>query len=228
MVVEDGRIAAVGLSGGSGGSLAVAGFVDLQVNGFAGIDFTTADLDGYRATSRALALTGVTSALATIPTTAPEQYGPALDVARTACAGAMPGTRFAGVHLEGPFLSPVRAGAHRVGWLRPPDVSLARRWTAAAPIALMTVAPELPGAIELIATLRAAGTMISLGHTDAVKAEAHRGFDAGATMVTHLWNAQRQPTSREPAVGGVGLARSDVYVGVICDLDWTFPERSRR
>ena len=123
-----------------------------------------------------------------------------------------------GVHLEGPFLSAERRGAHREDWLRPPDLALVDEWLAAAPVALMTLAPELPGAIDVIRRLRAGGVIVSLGHTDALGTTAHEAFDAGASMVTHLWNAQRQPTSRQPAVGGVGMARSDVHVGVICDL----------
>jgi len=123
-----------------------------------------------------------------------------------------------GLHLEGPFLSPLRRGAHREDWLRTPDCALVEQWLAAAPIALMTLAPELPGALELIGLLRSRRVVASLGHTDATADVAHAAFDAGATMVTHLWNAQRQPTSRQPAVGGVAMARADVHVGVICDL----------
>jgi N-acetylglucosamine-6-phosphate deacetylase len=122
------------------------------------------------------------------------------------------------VHLEGPFLSAVRKGAHRADWLRPPDRALVDLWLAAGPVMLMTVAPELPRAIELIRHLRLRGIVVSLGHTDAVAAEAHAGFDAGASMVTHLWNAQRPIASREPAVGGVALSRPDVFVGMIADF----------
>ena len=129
-----------------------------------------------------------------------------------------PGARVLGVHLEGPFLSAVRRGAHREDWLRPPDPALVDEWLAAAPIAMVTLAPELPGALDVVRRLRARGVVVSLGHTDALGAIAHEAFDAGASMVTHLWNAQRQPTSRQPAVGGVGMARADVHVGVICDL----------
>lgn len=220
VAIDDGLIAAIGLSGQQtrSGRLAVPGFVDVQVNGYAGIDFTTADLDGYRTASSALARTGVTTAVATVPTASPADYAPALAVARAACSSPMPGTRYLGVHLEGPFLSPQRAGAHRVDWLLPPDLELARWWLAQGPIVMMTLAPELAGATELIEALVGEGVIVALGHSDAGKSVAQRAFDAGASMVTHLWNAQRQPTSREPALGGVGLARHDVHVGVICDL----------
>jgi N-acetylglucosamine-6-phosphate deacetylase len=153
-----------------------------------------------------------------MPTAPPDRYPAALATASAVQRLAAPGARVLGVHLEGPFLSPLRRGAHREDWLRRPDIALVEAWRAAGPVVLMTLAPELPGALELIAHLRSAGIVVSLGHTDATADEAHAAFDAGASMVTHLWNAQRQPTSREPAVGGVGMARADVHVGVICDL----------
>jgi len=218
VLVDDGVVVAVGASPAGRAGLAVPGFVDLQVNGFAGVDLSTADLDGYRTVSEAVGRTGVTSFLATIPTAAPESYDPALAVARDAVGADLPGARVIGVHLEGPFLSPERPGAHRTGWLLPPDPDLCDRWLAAAPVVLMTVAPELDGALDLIGHLCDRGVVVSLGHTDARAATAHLGFDAGATMVTHLWNAQRPITSREPAVGGAGLARDDVVLGIIGDL----------
>ncbi len=82
----------------------------------------------------------------------------------------------------------------------------------------MTLAPELDGAKEVIDLLRRQGIVVSAGHTDATAAEAHVAFDTGVTMVTHLWNAQRQITSREPGLAGVALTRSDVFVGLIADL----------
>jgi N-acetylglucosamine-6-phosphate deacetylase len=218
VVVVGDRVRDVGVVPAGTSGTAVPGFVDLQVNGFAGVDFTNADLDGYRAASSAMARHGVTTFLATIPTAHPDRYPGALATVEEAHATTLPGARVGGVHLEGPFLSPVRKGAHRADWLRVPDRALVDLWLATAPVMLMTLAPELPGAIELIAHLHRCGVVVSLGHTDAVAVEAHAGFDAGASMVTHLWNAQRPIASRDPAVGGTALARSDVFVGMIADL----------
>jgi N-acetylglucosamine-6-phosphate deacetylase len=122
------------------------------------------------------------------------------------------------VHLEGPFLAPARRGAHRADWLRPPDVALLDDLLSRAPVRLVTLAPELDGAGELIDHLVAAGVTVALGHSDADAATAHAAFDRGAGAVTHLWNAQRQVTSREPGLAGVALARPDVAVCVIADL----------
>ena len=145
--------------------------------------------------------------LPTIPTTAPDTYASALAAAADVIAEPPPGARPIGIHLEGPFLSPKRPGAHRPEWLRPPDCALASAFCDAGPIALMTLAPELDGAGELIDLLRRRGVVVSAGHSDATAAEAYAAFDAGVTMVTHLWNAQRQITSREPGLAGVALAR---------------------
>jgi N-acetylglucosamine-6-phosphate deacetylase len=218
LVVDGGRVAAVGSRPAGRGGVACPGFVDVQVNGFAGVECCRADDDGYRHAAAALARTGVTAWLPTIPTAAPERYAPALGAARRAQRAAPAGARVLGVHLEGPFLSARRAGAHPRQHLRMPDLDLADRFLAAGPVALVTVAPELPGATELIAHLVARGVVVSLGHTDAEEAAARAAFDAGARAVTHLWNAQRPMTGRDAAVGGVALARGDVFVGVIADL----------
>jgi N-acetylglucosamine-6-phosphate deacetylase len=218
VTIADGRVVDVGVAPAGRGGLAVPGFVDVQVNGFAGVDFVSADLDGYARASQAIGRSGVTSFLATIPTAAPDAYDAALAVAAAAVAGPLPGARAVGVHLEGPFLSPERPGAHRPDWLRSPDLGLCDTWLAAAPIALVTVAPELDGGLALVEHLARRDVVVSLGHTDARATTAHAAFDAGASMVTHLWNAQRPITSREPAVGGAGLVREGVSVGIICDL----------
>lgn len=218
VMVDGDAVCAVGLLPAGRRRLAVPGFVDVQVNGMAGVDFTATDLAGYETASIAMARTGVTAFLATLPTTARENYEPALDVATTAAARPLPGARCAGVHLEGPFLSPLRAGAHRVDWLQSPDVGLIETWRAAAPIVLVTLAPELEGATDVIRHLRANNVIISLGHTDATGPQAHAAFDAGASMVTHVWNAQRPVTAREPGVAGTALVRTGVAVCGICDL----------
>src|SRR5204862_3908254 len=115
-------------------------------------------------------------------------------------------------HLEGPFLAPARAGAHRVEHLVPPDLALADRLLAAAPVALLTVATEVPGCLALVRHLVARGVVVSIGHSDAGAGEAGAAFDAGARAVTHLWNALRPPPAREPGAVGVALSRSDVTV----------------
>jgi N-acetylglucosamine-6-phosphate deacetylase len=101
---------------------------------------------------------------------------------------------------------------------------LLERLLAAGPVRQMTLAPELPGALELVTRLRAADITVSLGHTDATAAEAHAGFDAGAATVTHLFNAMRPPGHRDPGVAFTALSRDDVVVQVILDGHHLAPE----
>lgn len=219
--VVDGRIAAVGLASTNGRGIAVAGFVDLQVNGFAGVDFLGADADGYARAGEALLETGVTAYLPTF-ITAPEAR-------LVAALGSVPrtngnGPRIVGVHVEGPFLSSRRLGAHPPEARRDPDVVLAARLLEAGPVVLMTLAPELPGAPELVTFLRERGVVVSCGHSDATAAEAHQAFDLGAATVTHLFNAMRPLTHRDPGIVGAALARPDIVVQIIVDGVHLAPE----
>ena len=214
VAVEDGAIAAVGL-GRAGGESGVAapGFVDLQVNGFAGVDFMAADASGWARAGEGLLATGVTAFQPTF-ITAPED-------ALADCLRGMPtggiGPRVIGAHVEGPFLSPKRLGVHRPGWQRSPDLGGLRRILDAGPVHQVTLAPELPGAIALIDELTARGVVVSAGHTDATAAEAHLAFDRGVRTVTHLFNAMRPAAPRDPGIAFAALARPDVIVQLIVD-----------
>lgn len=221
--VVDDVVAAVGLSPAGASGLAVPGFVDVQVNGYGGVAFTEpeVDLDGYRHASRTMARSGVTSFVLTIPTVAPDTYAALLPRSAEACRTDLGGARAVGVHLEGPFLNPVRRGAHREEWIQAPSIVAVDAMLDAAPVAIMTLAPEVAtgdGGLALIGHLRRRGVVVSLGHTDADAEQANDGYDAGATAITHLWNAHRPITSRDPGVGAVALTRPDVWVCAIADL----------
>jgi N-acetylglucosamine-6-phosphate deacetylase len=211
--VADGRIAAVGLNGAGGSGTAIPGLVDLQVNGFGGVDFAAADAAGYRRAGEALLECGVTAFQPTL-ISAPEEE-------LVAALGEVPrgpiGPRIVGAHLEGPFLSALRLGAHPVTARRDPDSSLLERLLAAGPVTEMTLAPELEGALELIDELHARGVVVSCGHSDATAEQANRAFDRGAATVTHLFNAMRPLGHRDPGIAGAALARDDVVVQLILD-----------
>lgn len=211
--IADGRIAEVGLNGTPGRGIATPGFVDLQVNGFAGVDFLTADGADYRRAGEALLRTGVTAYQPTLITSTEDELLAAL--AEVPSDGG--GPRILGVHLEGPFLSPYRLGSHPPEARRDPDADLLCRLLAAGPVAHVTLAPELPDAGALIDLLHERGITVSCGHSHATAAEAHAAFGRGVKTVTHLFNAMAPLTAREPGLAGAALAAPDVVVQVILD-----------
>src|SRR3954463_12334417 len=211
--VADGEISAVGLSASNGSGIASPGFVDLQVNGFAGVDFFSADREGYHRAGRALLECGVTAYQPTFITSPEELLVAAL--AEVPQNGAAP--RVLGAHLEGPFISPDRLGTHPADARRDPDVALLKRLLAAGPVSHVTLAPELSGALELVDLLHRRGVTVSCGHSDAAAAEARQAFARGATSVTHIFNAMRPFAAREPGLAGAALVSSDVVVQVILD-----------
>ena len=204
--IEDGEIAEIGLEGGGRG-IAAPGFVDVHIHGFAGVDFATADAEGYRRATEALLATGVTAYRPSFITAAEEELVAAL---REVPDGL-------GAHVEGPFISPLRLGMHPADGRRDPDAALLERLLAAGPVAHMTLAPELPGALEVIDTLLALRITAALGHTDATAEQAHAAFERGATHVTHLFNAMRPFGHRDPGMAGAALGREDVTVELILD-----------
>jgi len=212
--IGDGRILAVGVGGGGGRGVAIPGLVDLQVNGFGGVDFLDADADGYRRAGEALLETGVTAYLPTLISSPEEGL---LAAMREIPSGDARRPRVLGVHLEGPFLSPRRLGTHVSSARRDPDVALLDTLLDGGPVRLMTLAPELPGAEALIDRLLERGVIVSLGHSDATAAQANAAFDRGARMVTHIFNAMRPFSHRDPGIAGAALARGDVIVQMILD-----------
>jgi N-acetylglucosamine-6-phosphate deacetylase len=208
----DGVIGEVAL-GRAGRGIAVPGFVDLQVNGFGGVDFAAADAVGYRRAGEALLETGVTAFQPTFITAPVDDLVEAL---RAIPADGV-GPRILGAHLEGPFVSGEALGVHPASARLDPDPAVLQRLLEAGPVAQVTLAPELPGGLELIDLLRERGVVVSLGHSNATAAEAHAAFDHGARTVTHVFNAMRPFGHRDPGLAGVALAREDVVVQLILD-----------
>jgi N-acetylglucosamine-6-phosphate deacetylase len=225
VVVDGGVVAEVGVSPPGRADLAAPGFVDLQVNGFGGVDFLAAEAGGYRTAGRAMARNGVTAYQPTFISSPLDAYGPALEV-----AGSLEprpgGPRILGIHLEGPWLNPQWKGAHNPANLVEPDLEAAARLCAAGPVTYVTLAPELPGALELIGWLTARGIVVACGHCDADAHTAHAAFDRGARALTHIYNAHRRWAARDPGVAGVALVRRDVTVQAIVDHVHLAPEAS--
>ena len=198
------------------GLLLAPGYVDLQVNGVLGVDLTDRP-EGVWEVAAALPPFGVTSFLPTVITAPPSLYERALGAL---AAGPPPGWRGArplGWHFEGPMLSPRRPGAHPVEHLRAPSLGLVAGWARDAGVAMATVAPELPGALQVVEALADRGVVVSMGHTEATASEASAAVAAGARSATHLFNAMAPLGHREPGVAGLVLAGGDVAAGLIAD-----------
>ena len=232
VAVEDGRVSAMGegrpptspdvvLDRG----VLVPGLVDLQVNGGFGVDLGEADRDGWLRLARRLPETGVTSFCPTLITAPLESLGRGLALARD-LVGSATGARVLGAHLEGPFLAASRRGAHPEAHLLPP---LAEHVDALVEsgdgaLAIMTLAPELPGALDAVSRLRDAGAVVSLGHSDADAGTVHEAAARGATMVTHLFNAQSPLGHRAPGLPGAALADPRLTCGLIADSHHVAPD----
>ena len=206
-----------------------AGLVDIQINGAFGVDFISAADEDWDHVSRSLPATGVT---AYQPTYLTAPLGHLLGRLPNAAAAQQrqAGTgvaRILGIHLEGPFLSPAKHGVHEAKYLITPDRAAVDNVLGAPRrevVTMVTLAPELPGAIEAIERLTGAGIRVSVGHTDATAAQIKAAADAGATLVTHIFNAQRGLAHREPGVPGQAMADRRYYCGLIADLMHVVPE----
>jgi len=196
------------------GALAAPGFIDLHVHGGDGVDFSSASGEEI---GRAIALHarhGTTGLLATTLSAAPD---PLLAAVREIAAARAPG--LLGAHLEGPFLSPARAGAQDPAHIRDPDRAELERLleAGAGTVRIVTLAPERPRALATTALLRRAGVVAAVGHSDASWDEARAAFAAGATHAVHLFNGMRPLHHREPGVIGAALADPAVTCELICD-----------
>jgi len=229
--VVDGRIASVRTGASTGADVSapdgilIPGFIDLQINGAGGVDFLTAKTDAdWLRVGRYLASTGVTAFAPTLITSAPSVVREAL-IRWARLAARQPAPRIVGLHLEGPFLNPEFKGAHPVRYLRAPDPTYAAALLDAAggAVRMVTLAPELPGAREVIRLLRKRGCIVAAGHTGATYDQAQAAFSEGVTQVTHLFNAMRPVHHRDPGIVVAALQHPQVTVSLIADFVHTHP-----
>jgi N-acetylglucosamine-6-phosphate deacetylase len=205
------------------GATLVPSFIDIHIHGCAGHDVMEATPQALDAIGAYLASRGVGAYLPTTVTSTRDETlrslsGLATEIKRRrqdAPGGATP----LGIHLEGPFLSHRKRGVHTAALIETPSVPLFERFWQAAEghIQLMTIAPELPGAEELIAHATKQGVRCSLGHSDATVCEAQAGFHAGARSATHTFNAMRALDHREPGIAAFVLDQSALFAEIICD-----------
>jgi N-acetylglucosamine-6-phosphate deacetylase len=176
--------------------IVVPGFVDLHCHGGGGHVYTTGSVDSARAAAAFHLRHGTTTTLASLVSSPFELMRDATEAFAPLVADGV----IAGVHFEGPYLSAVRCGAQNPAYLRPPSLSelteLVR--VGAGAVRMVTIAPELPGALEAIRFLTGRGVIAALGHTDATYDQALAGVAAGGTVGTHVFNGMRPPHHREP------------------------------
>ncbi|WP_396448851.1 N-acetylglucosamine-6-phosphate deacetylase [Actinomadura sp.] len=232
--VADGVIAEAGEGRPAGepdvrlaGGLLAPGLVDLQVNGFFGHDMVDAGEEGWRTVVSRLPETGVTAFLPTFITAPVETQAAALRRTRDLLPKLPDGARVLGVHLEGPFLSEKRKGAHNAEYLTDPAPGAIATLLETGLVKLVTLAPERSGALDAIRTLTEAGVLVSVGHSDATAAQVRAAADAGARKVTHIFNAQTGVHHRDPGVAVQALIDDRLSPGLILDLHHVAAEVAR-
>ncbi|MGH6759969.1 MAG: N-acetylglucosamine-6-phosphate deacetylase [Phyllobacterium sp.] len=227
LIVRDGKVGEI-VSRGSvppdmettslNGGMLVPGFIDIQVNGGGGVLLNEEpNVDGIRTICAAHLPFGTTGLLPTLITDTPEITSATIAAGEEATRERVPG--FLGLHLEGPHLSLTHKGTHHPALIRPMDnTDLAKLLAAASelPVLLVTVAPETVTA-DQISAMADAGIIVSLGHSGSTYDIAANAAKAGATMVTHLFNAMSQMSHRSPNMVGAALETGSLYAGLIAD-----------
>jgi N-acetylglucosamine-6-phosphate deacetylase len=198
------------------------GFVDLHVHGAGKFDTRTEDPSHILKIAEIHGRSGVGAILPTIYSASLPEMRKNMEAVRKAMGMVQGDDRAAhilGVHLEGPFLNPARCGAlDKYSFIRPTLTSFKKLIAGFEDLVkIVTLAPEIPGALKVISHCRKLGIKVNMGHSDATYEEAINGKKAGATGITHLFNAMRPFHQREPGLVGLGLIDEDLYIEVVAD-----------
>jgi N-acetylglucosamine-6-phosphate deacetylase len=229
LLLEGGKIAALGQGPppvaqatrriDAAGRFIAPGFIDLHAQGFRGYDLWDPPEEHFLGAARQMAATGVTAAQASV-----DPAEAVCRIMRPRIGRAGGGTRILGLYFEAPFISPARRGAIPLDRVRPPSMDRARDILSHASgiLSMITIAPELPGALDLVRLFRSVAgpwgpVVVALGHTAATYEQAVAGLEAGMTHCTHLYNAMPAMGHREPGAAGAILAHPVASVEIICD-----------
>ncbi len=193
----------------------IPGLLDLQINGVSGVDFSTADDQQIARALNSLSASGTTSICPTVISSPIKQIQSQLNIFEN-LEQEVGSVRNLGVHLEGPYISSERRGAHALDYLRLPRDFEADSLDLTK-VKILTLASELPGADKLIAAARAAGAIVSLGHSNATSAETQQATLDGAQMCTHIFNGMREIHQREPGMAVAALVGNSLHFGIIAD-----------
>jgi N-acetylglucosamine-6-phosphate deacetylase len=234
ILIRDGVIEAVGarqdmrLPSGAAeisasGQTAIPGFIDVHIHGAGGHDVMEGTEQAMSAVAGTLARHGTTSFVATTVTASPDDTCRGVEgIARYIAhqfAALQPKAEVLGVHYEGPFISKVRRGVHPAEWIQLPSADLLQRFlrAAAGNARILTIAPELLGAVPCMKAARDAGVVVAMGHTDATYEQARAGIAHGARHAVHVYNAMRPFSHRDSGVIGAVLTSPDVTAELIAD-----------
>lgn len=200
----------------AGGMYVTPGLIDMHIHGCAGADTMDAAPDTLPVMSRFLASHGVTAFLPTTISSAGESINAAICAYRkykTACTAARP----LGLHLEGPYLNPLYTGAQPVTWLRKPNPAEYEAWLESGDVRMITLAPELDGALELVRAAVKSGIRAAAGHSDAAFEEALKAADEGLSISAHTFNGMGPLHHRRPGLVGAALSDERIYTELIAD-----------
>lgn len=197
----------------------VPAFIDLQVNGHGGVDLLGAKtIEDIRKVGCSLYAQGVGAYQPTLITGPLDRTIKVMKMIEEVRRSPHDDeAEVIGIHLEGPFLSPEKPGVHPTDFLMQPTQELLGRYVAAGTVTMVTLAPEIPGALDAIKFLSQMGVVVSLGHSNATTAQAHAGFDAGASTVTHIWNAMNKDQTPGVGLAGAALEREEIAIQMIVD-----------
>jgi len=198
------------------GMTLVPGFIDLQINGAFGMDFTTDPETIWQVGERLLQY-GVTSFLPTIVSSLPETIHHAQAVLHLGPPAGYRGARVLGLHLEGPYLNPEKRGAHNPEYITLPDRLVYEEWSPPNHVRMVTLAPEMSGSLPAIQALVQNGVVVGAGHSQADLSQAKAGFEAGISYGTHLFNAMPPLDYRKPGLVGALLEHPHIIAGIIVD-----------
>jgi N-acetylglucosamine-6-phosphate deacetylase len=206
----------------------VPGFIDLHIHGTNGADTMDASKESLNKITASLPMEGTTSFLATTITQQTEFIEKALSVAGAYMNESQlkGNAELLGVHLEGPFINPRKAGAQPIQHIVAPDMLLFKKWLELSKqsIQVVTLAPEQTNGLKMVQLLVQKGIIASIGHSDATYQEVNEAIQAGASQVTHLFNQMRGLHHREPGVVGAAYSRNELMVELICDGIHVAPE----
>ncbi|MEM3832786.1 MAG: N-acetylglucosamine-6-phosphate deacetylase [Thermoprotei archaeon] len=206
--------------------IVVPGFIDIHIHGTEGFDATRDGYYGVKNMAKILPKYGVTGFMPTAICSPKDRFREFIQATYELWGSGNEGAEVLGAHLEGPFINPMKKGAQPIEHIRKPDLDELYEYISLRkemPLRL-TIAPELEGAQELISEAVKNGVIISMGHSDATFNEAKGGFNAGAKLITHLFNAMRDFHHREPGLPGFALTNDEIYVEMIADFIHIHPE----